>query len=108
MEYVKALDTAALPAGKMAQVTVAGHTLMLANVDGTYYALADKCPHLGGSLSHGTLEGSVVRCPNHGSKYDVKTGQNVGDAQIAFVKIKVKNQQTYPVKVDGSSVLVGI
>jgi 3-phenylpropionate/trans-cinnamate dioxygenase ferredoxin subunit len=108
MEYVSVADVSELPVNKMIMVVVGGKEVLLANVDGSYYAIANKCSHLGGSLVKGSLDGSIVTCPRHGARFDVKTGQAVADAKIAFVKMKVKDEERYPVKVDGTEILVGI
>jgi 3-phenylpropionate/trans-cinnamate dioxygenase ferredoxin subunit len=108
MEFVKVADTSALPVGKTMLVTVGGKEILLANLDGTYYAIANKCTHLGGSLAKGTLGGSIVTCPKHGAQFDVRTGQAVAAAKIAFVKMRVRDEVKYEVKVDGGSILVGI
>ena len=108
MEFVKVADTSALPAGKMMVVTAGDKEILLANVDGAYYAITNKCTHLGGSLVKGNLNGSVVTCPRHGAQFDVKTGQAVSEAKIAFVKMKVRNEVRYEVKVDGTNILIAI
>jgi 3-phenylpropionate/trans-cinnamate dioxygenase ferredoxin component len=108
LDYVKVAETTELPAGKMKLVAAGGKDILLANVGGSYYAIANKCTHLGGSLSKGKLEGSIVTCPRHGSKFDVKTGQAVGGATIAFVKMKVKDEEPFQVKVEGTSILIGV
>ncbi len=108
MEYVKVADKTELPENKMILVVVGGKEVLLANVAGSYYAIANKCTHLGGSLAKGSLEGSVVTCPKHGARFDVKTGQAVADAKIGFIKMGVKNEETYLVKVEGTDILVGI
>ena len=108
MEFVKVADTSTLPAGKMMVVTAGGKEILLANVDGAYYAITNKCTHLGGSLVKGNLNGSVVTCPRHGAQFDVKTGQAVSEAKIAFVKMKVRNEVRYEVKVDGTDILIAI
>ncbi len=46
----------------------------LFNIDGTIYALDNTCPHAGGPLGEGNLEGNLVACPWHGWKFDVQTG----------------------------------
>jgi 3-phenylpropionate/trans-cinnamate dioxygenase ferredoxin subunit len=97
-----------LPDGKMMLVVAKGKEILLANVGGTYYAVANKCTHLGGMLSEGKLDGSTVTCPRHGARFDVRSGQNVGDAKIAFIKTKSKNLARFEVKVEGSDILVGI
>jgi len=108
MEFIKVADTSTLPAGKTMLVTAGGKEILLANVDGEFYAIANKCTHLGGSLAKGSLEGSIVTCARHGAQFDVRTGQAVSEAKIAFVKMKVRNEVKYEVKVDGSSILIGI
>lgn len=108
MEFTKVVNKNELLPNQMKMVVVGGKEVLLTNVDGTYYAIANKCTHLGGSLAKGSLDGSIVTCPRHGAQFDVKTGQAVGEAKIAFVKMKVKDEPTYTVKVDGADVLVGI
>jgi 3-phenylpropionate/trans-cinnamate dioxygenase ferredoxin subunit len=107
MDYVKVVDTSELPPNKMIIVVVGSKEVLLANVD-SYYAIANKCTHLGGSLATGVLEGSIVTCPRHGARFDVKTGKAVGEAKIGFVKMKVKDEAGYTVKVEGTDILVGI
>ena len=53
---------------------VGARGVALYNVDGVFYATQDFCRHKGGSLGKGTLEGSVVRCPLHGWKFNVTSG----------------------------------
>lgn len=108
MEYIKVADISTLPAGKTILVTAGGKEILLANVDSTYFAIANKCTHLGGSLAKGTLEGSIVTCPKHGAQFDVRTGQAVSAAKIAFVKMPVKDIVKYEVRVEGTDILVGI
>jgi 3-phenylpropionate/trans-cinnamate dioxygenase ferredoxin component len=108
MEYVKVADTTELPVNSMKMVLVGGREVLLANVDGSFHAIANKCTHLGGSLGKGSLDGSIVTCPRHGARFDVKTGQAVGEARIGFMKMRVKDETSYSVKVEGTDVLVGI
>ena len=63
-----------LPPGYMAEVVVDEREILLANVDGNYYAVANRCPHRGGKLSHGMLSGTTITCPRHGSQFDVRDG----------------------------------
>ena len=44
----------------------------------------------------------------HGARYDVRTGEAVGEAKIGFVKMKVKDEPSYSVKVEGTDILVGV
>ena len=108
MEFVKVAKCADLPAGKMMMVTANGKEILLANVAGAYSAIANQCTHLGGSLVKGELDGCIVKCPRHGAAFDVTTGKAVADAKIAFVKMKVKDETAYSVKVEGADILVGM
>ncbi|GJL66673.1 MAG: (2Fe-2S)-binding protein [Nitrospirales bacterium] len=49
-------------------------SLALFNIDGKIYALDNVCPHAGGPLGEGTMEGTQVACPWHGWKFDITTG----------------------------------
>jgi 3-phenylpropionate/trans-cinnamate dioxygenase ferredoxin subunit len=108
MEFKKIAATSEIPVGTMKIVPLDSTDLLIANVAGSFYCLANKCPHLGGSLGEGVLQGNIVQCPKHGAQFDVTTGKNVGNAKIAFVKLKVKDTVTYPTKVEAGSVWVGL
>ncbi len=108
MEYVKVAETTSLPAGKMMAINAGGHEILLANVDGTYYAIGNKCTHQGNLLSNGTLDGNVVTCLKHGGKFDVKTGQSVAGAKLGIIKIKLRDEMHYDVKIEGTDILIGL
>ncbi|MGH9920378.1 MAG: Rieske (2Fe-2S) protein [Nitrososphaerales archaeon] len=97
--FEKVADVSEIASGSMKAVKVGGVEVMLANVDGKFYALNNKCTHVGGPLSKGKLEGFDVTCPWHGSKFDVRTGEVVAPP--------ARNPEpTYQVKVEGKSVMI--
>jgi 3-phenylpropionate/trans-cinnamate dioxygenase ferredoxin subunit len=106
MAYVKIAEANQLQPGEMKHFSSDKGEILLANVDGAFYALNNKCPHMGGDLSGGVLEGSTVTCPRHGAKFDVRTGKNLGNAKIAFIKMNVGDASAYPVQLDGNDILV--
>ena len=108
MEYVRVGDKAELPTTKMIIAVVGGKEVLLANVDGSYYAIANTCTHAGGSLAKGFMDGSIVTCPRHGARFNLMTGKAVREAKIGFIKIKAKDEASYTVKVEGTDILVGI
>ena len=75
-----------------------GKTLALFNVDGAFYALDNACAHRGGPLGEGDLDGTVVVCPWHAWRWDVKTGANVNNPAVRMT--------CFPVSVDGGRVFV--
>ena len=87
------------PVGSVKVVKVSGLDVMVANLEGKLYAIANKCTHLGGPLGKGKLAGSVIQCPWHGSKFDVKTGAVVGGPAQ-------KPEPTFQVKLENSAVWI--
>jgi len=108
MKFVSVLDKSELPVNQMIMVVVNGKDVLLANINGAYYAIANKCTHMGGSLAKGVLDGSLVTCPRHGARFDLRTGKAVGEAKMAFLKMAVKDEESYLVKVEGTKIMVGI
>lgn len=108
MASVKVCDVEALPEDSSICVPNAAGPLLVANVGGSLYAIAATCPHRGGDLSKGTIEGGLVTCPRHGAQFDLRTGRNVADAKLAFLPIKVHDTRSYPVTVQGSDVMVDL
>ncbi len=100
MAKVKVAETSDIPAGEGKVVEAGGKTLAVFNCDGTFYAIDNTCLHRGGPLGEGDLEGSIVTCPWHGWRWDVRTGVN---AVNAAVKVNA-----YPVSLEGSGVFVEV
>ena len=79
-----------LPPGSGAPFTVADKDVALFNVDGTICAIADTCPHAGGSLGLGKLNGRIVTCPVHGMKFDVTNGCFAGTSDFGVASFPAK------------------
>ncbi len=100
-DFVKAGSVGDLAPGKMKRVEIGGRRILLANVDGRFYATADTCTHEDASLSAGSLRGELVKCPLHGSRFNVCTGRVMEEPAD-------KDLKTYPVRVEGDDILVGL
>ena len=72
----------------------------LFNADGQFCALDDVCPHRGGPLGEGYLEGSSVTCPWHAWEFDVKTGE--------CKTTEGMKQKTYATKVENGELFVEV
>ena len=129
--FVEVAKADEIPAGKMKHIEVNSKEIMLANLDGKFYALSDRCSHTNARLSLGTLNGKVVTCPLHGARFDITTGKKVKDpmeldlsnlpepipeslqkvfansARIISI-IKTYDQDSYETKVEGEKVEVKI
>ncbi|MGH7376111.1 MAG: Rieske (2Fe-2S) protein [Candidatus Methylomirabilales bacterium] len=73
-KLVKVGSVKEIPPGSAKLVEAEGKRIAVFNVGGRYYAIDDTCPHQGGPLSEGELEGEVVTCPWHGSSFNATTG----------------------------------
>ena len=97
--FIAVLQVSALPPGHMTWVAVDGERVLLAHVEGRWYALADVCGHQRMALSKGRLDGYVVECPLHFACYDVRTGILLSGPMAANVPI-------YEVRVEDDTVYV--
>jgi nitrite reductase/ring-hydroxylating ferredoxin subunit len=66
-----------IPAGEGKRFEVNGQLIAIWNVNGTFYATSDLCPHMDGPMSEGSMEGRLAVCPIHSFMYDVATGRGV-------------------------------
>ena len=97
-EFVKIAVVKDVPVGTGISIEAQGKAIALFNCDGTFLAIDDTCPHQGGPLGEGELAGTVVTCPWHEWRFDARTGINTDDATCKV--------QSYPVKLEGSDVLI--
>ena len=83
--------------GTALERVVAGRVIAIYSVDGTYHALDGICPHQGGPLGKGHLDGCIVTCPWHGWQFNVIDGQH---------ETTPLRQTTLPLRVEGDQILV--
>ncbi len=74
MARVRVLDLAELPPGKTALVTVDGVDVAMFRSGDEVFAIGNECPHQGGSLCDGMVEGDIAICPLHGWEFDLRSG----------------------------------
>jgi nitrite reductase (NADH) small subunit len=98
--FVKMATLEDLPPGASKEVEHDGRIFALFNVEGRISAIDGICPHQGGPLAEGPLEGTTVTCPWHGWQFDVRSGQNSLGGRL--------RQPVYEVKVEGQDVLVAV
>lgn len=79
-------------------VVVDRREIALFNVDGTFYALDNTCPHQGGPLAEGWIEGDTVTCPWHAWCFKMTDGKmTLGD---------YASVDAFDVRIEGDRVLV--
>ena len=97
--FVSVAKTGDVPPGGMIVVAIDRERIMLANVDGEFYALRDMCGHRNAPLSRGKLDGCIVECPLHFAQFDVRSGKLIDGPISADVPV-------YEVRVENGAVLI--
>jgi nitrite reductase/ring-hydroxylating ferredoxin subunit len=97
--YVKVASTTDLAPGQGKRVEIQGRKIALFNLEGRYQAIDDTCPHRGGPLSEGEVQGDVVTCPWHGAQFKVTSGEVLRPPARAGVA-------SYRTRVNGSDIEV--
>jgi len=102
-EFVKVAEVGEVAPGEMTMVRLDRDQILLANVDGTFYAINNICSHKMGRLTKGRLddvEGEpCVVCPFHSARISVVTGE-------ALTSPATKSVQTYEVRISGEEILI--
>ena len=92
----EALAALKLGEGDSLRLDINGTIVAVAKVDGNIYAFQEFCTHRFGPLSEGSFEGTNVRCPWHGSCFDMRSGKVVeGPAKtdIRAFEVEVRDGQ---------------
>lgn len=88
-----------LEPGSMTMVEVDGKPVLLANLDGEFYAVSDLCTHEEYNLSEGFLDGCEVECPGHSAFFDLKTGDVIDGPAMDPL-------ETYSVQIEDGTVFI--
>src|SRR5207253_7012935 len=96
--FVSVITTSELSPGAMKWLVVDRERVLIANVEGVFYALRDACGHRQAPLSKGTLAGHVIECPLHFATFDVRTGKPLdgpASADVPVYAVEVKDGTVY-------------
>lgn len=78
-------QTKDIKVGQKLKIPVENREILLVNIDGTLYAVDNKCTHMGGSLYDGDLDGYKVICPKHKTAFDLRTGKVSQQGKIGLL-----------------------
>jgi 3-phenylpropionate/trans-cinnamate dioxygenase ferredoxin subunit len=101
IEYIPVAAVADLPSGERLFVEIDAQPIVVFNLAGELFAIADVCSHDEGPVGDGELEGDEVICPRHGARFDLRTGKAL--ALPAVVDIPA-----YPVRVVDGQIELGL
>jgi nitrite reductase (NADH) small subunit len=95
---VSAIDE--LPSGAIKEIEAGETSYAVCNVEGKLHCVEGICPHAGGPLGQGTLNGNYIVCPWHGFEFDCRTGLNEDDEDMRV--------QTFAVTVQDGQILIDL
>ncbi len=102
MARFRVAATDELPVDSIKGVIAGRKEICLAHTeDGEFYAIDDVCTHENFLLSGGELFGYDVECPQHGSRFNVKTGKVTGLPAVIPTTV-------FPVTVEDGEVYVDV
>ena len=96
LSFISVCPEEELPPGVRLFMEIDNNSIVLFNLAGDYYAIADVCTHDDGPLGEGEIEDHQIICPRHGARFDIPTGEVLALPAIQDVPV-------YPVRVvDGT------
>lgn len=101
MQFIHLASLKDLQTRKLICAKTKAYRILIALAENQVYAVDDMCTHEDASLSKGSLHGDCVKCPLHGSRFRLASGQALDEpAEEAL--------NTYEVKIEGDNILVGL
>jgi len=99
--FVKVARVTEIPNGSVKNYSIEGSNIVICNVDGSFYAIADLCSHDGGPLGEGELFDHQIECPRHGARFEIRTGKPMCLPAVTPIP-------AYPLQIRGDEVWVSL
>ena len=99
-EFIKAAHCSDISEGGGVVATVRGKSIAIFRIDGKFFAMGNICPHRGGPLGDGELNGFTVTCPWHAWEFDVRSGCNSENKKVVV--------PTFETRIDGDLLMVKV
>jgi len=100
-EFIPIANEEDLPPGERLFVEIDEQPIVVFNIAGHYYAIADVCSHDDGPVGDGDLDGMEITCPRHGARFDIRTGK-------VLALPAVEDIPAYPVRVMDGEIQLGV
>ena len=99
--YYSVCSVQELPSGERLFIELAGEPVVIFNIAGDVYAIADICTHDDGPLGEGDIEDHEIICPRHGARFDIRTGE-------VLALPAVKGVPSYPIRIQEGMIEIGV
>ncbi|MEM0155745.1 MAG: non-heme iron oxygenase ferredoxin subunit [Thermoplasmataceae archaeon] len=90
-----------VPDGEVKGFSLQGISILIANIGGIFYAMDSVCPHAHAPLEDGDINGTHIRCPWHGSEFDLETGACTSGPAVL-------NQRVYNVRIEEGAINIEV
>jgi 3-phenylpropionate/trans-cinnamate dioxygenase ferredoxin subunit len=100
VDFLEIAPVSELPQGERLFVEIEGKPIVIFNIGGQFFSIADVCSHDDGPVGEGRLEGFNITCPRHGAQFDIRTGKVVQMPAVVDIP-------AYPVKVVDGMIQLG-
>lgn len=102
LEYIAVADEGEVPNGERLYVEIDEFKIVVFNIAGKLFAIADVCSHDNGPVGDGELEGEFeIACPRHGAHFDIRNGK-------ALSLPAVEDIPAFPVRISAGQIEIGI
>ena len=98
--FIKVASVSDIQDGDMISAEIEDGKVIIARLEGEFYAFDEECTHAGCGLSDGDLDENIIQCPCHGAEFDIRTGEVVSPPAVEPLRI-------YQVKIEGDDILIG-
>ncbi len=98
-EFVSIATTDEIPPGERLVVEYGRKWVAIFNVNGSFYAIEDRCPHDDGPLADGILNDCTIECPRHGASFDITSGKVLSAPALVDVP-------TFQVRIENGSIQI--
>ena len=128
-EYIEVAKTNEIEPGQLKHIEIEKKEILIANINGKFYSLDDRCSHMNASLAKGKVIGNDVVCAFHAAKFNIPTGSMVKPAVMSslpmdqlpqqiknyfesvgplMMSIKTYDQKTYGLKIEDGKIFVAV
>ena len=98
--FIKVASVGDIQDGDMISAEIEDSKVIIAHLEGAFYAFDEECTHAGCGLSDGDLDENIIQCPCHGAEFDIRTGEVVSPPAVEPLQI-------YQVRIEGDDILIG-
>jgi nitrite reductase/ring-hydroxylating ferredoxin subunit len=99
MAFKKLCKTRDIPLGESKEFSLSDQDILVVNANGQFHCLSARCPHAGGSLAKGSINGEELKCPSHGYTFRITDGSAIFAGPGDSLRV-------YPCQVKGDNLFI--